>query len=60
MEDYIVDLLKENQQDIRDIKDNHLVGIYKALWQIRGTLVVLVPLVLAILALAIIGVSNGS
>ena len=54
-----LDLIRENREDIKDIKDNHLVSIYKALSQMKGTLFVLVPLVIAILTLVIIGMANG-
>ena len=57
--DDILKRVNENYEAVRDIKDNHLMSIYKSLGQIRGTLVILVPLVLAILTLVVIGMSNG-
>ncbi len=54
-----LNLIKENREDIKDIKDNHLVSIYKALSQMKGTLFILVPLVITILTLVIIGMANG-
>ncbi len=57
--DEILEQIKDNRKEIKDIKDNHLVSIYKSLGQIKGTLIILVPLVIAILALVIIGLSKG-
>ncbi len=57
---YIEKLIEENRDDIKDIKDNHLIAIYKSLWQIKGTLIILVPLVIAILTLMIIVLRNGT
>ena len=57
--DDIKELAEENRDDIKDIKDNHLIAIYKSLWQIKGTLIILVPLIIAILTLMIIVLRNG-
>ncbi|MBA7699426.1 hypothetical protein ES703_108121 [subsurface metagenome] len=56
----ILDLAKENRDDIKDIKENHLIAIYKSLWQIKGTLIVLIPLTIAILTLVIMVLRNGA
>ena len=56
--DEILEQVRDNKEDIKDIKDNHLISIYKSLGQIKGTLIMLVPLVIAILTLVIIGLSK--
>jgi len=49
----------ENKDDIKVIKDNHLVSIYKTLNQMKGTLMILVPLTLAVLSITILILKNG-
>jgi len=48
---------QELKEDIEDIKDNHLPGIYKSIsslrdriWYVLGVMAILVPLVIVILA----------
>ncbi len=53
-------MIIENRNDIKDIKDNHLMTIYKSLAQIKGTLIILVPLTIAILTLVVIILRNGN
>ena len=41
------------KEEIKDIKENHLAGIRQKIGRIEGSLLVLIPLIIAILSIAI-------